>query len=302
MLGLAIIQVFAVFAATSSSCDLSLERGRQGLEAHRYDLAASAFQEALASCPRVRQASLLLNLARAQLAGQHVSDCLNSLERLLRTDPRNTAALKLRSDALYLIGRENEAERSLLTAIEIDPKNPELAYSLGRIFYQEHRYSEAVRRFSDALGLDPKSYKAHDNLGLCYEALNDDQAAIREYMKALDLVYQDHPEYDWPYGNLAEVMIKRGEYQKAFELAAEAAYRNPRSARNFYLTGKALVKLDKWDLSLRWLKRAAELDPAYAEPHYLLASVYKKEGQRDKAASELEIFQKIASTQPRERR
>lgn len=302
MLGLTVIHVFALLAATSSSCDLSLERARQQLMAQRYDLAVGAFQQAIVLCPQERHASLLLNLARAQLAAQHIADCLHSLDGLLGMERRNVAALKLRADALYLLGQEDEAERSLLTAIEIDPKDPELVYSLGRIFYQEHRYSEAVRRFSDALRLNPKSYKAHDNLGLCYEALNDDQQAIREYMKALDLVYKDHPEYDWPYGNLAGLMLKKGEYQKAFELAAEAAYRNPRSARNCYLTGKALVKLDKWELSLRWLKRAAELDPAYADPHYLLASVYKKEGRRDKAASELETFQRITATQPRERR
>ena len=38
-------------------------------------------------------------------------------------------------------------------------------------------------------------------------------------------------------------MIKVGDYQRAFDLAAEAAERNPDEARNFFLAGKALVQL-----------------------------------------------------------
>ena len=294
--------VLPLVGTVGSDCEMSFEQGREEFAARHFDRAAHAFEEALGSCPPSQQTSLLLNLARSQMVSQHVPDSLLTLNRLLRLEPRNTAGLKLQSDALFLLGRESEAEQSLLSARAIEPQNAELPYSLGRIYYQQHRYSEALTQFQAAVALDPKSYKTHDNLGLCYEALNESQQAITHYTKAIELVYKDHPEYDWPYGNLAALMLKLGSNQQAFDLAAEAAFRNPQSARNFYLTGKALTKLGKWDLSIRWLQRAAELDPAYAEPHYLLARAYRTLGQDAEAGREFNLFRKIAAAQPREKR
>jgi len=202
----------------------------------------------------------------------------NGTDGLRRTGVIGVNVVDVRRVADYLLGREEEAENSLTLARKTDPSNTEFPYALGRIYYQEHRYADAIREFQAALVLDPKSYKAYDNLGLCYEAVGDGRQALAAYTRALELVYNDHPDYDWVYANFAEMMMKRGDYEQAFQLAAEAAARNPQSARDCYLTGKALAKLSKWDLSARWLKRAAELDPNYAEPHYLLAQAYRQEG------------------------
>jgi predicted Zn-dependent protease len=132
--------------------------------------------------------------------------------------------------------------------------------------------------------------------------MGEDERAIFNYRKALDLVYKEHPDYDWVYANYAELMMKLGRYEEAFQFAAEAAARNPASARDCYLTGKALTKLGKWTLSVRWLKRAAELDSRCAEPHYLLAQAYRKQGAEADALRELDRFKTLAASEPRERR
>ncbi|HYM13282.1 MAG TPA: tetratricopeptide repeat protein [Bryobacterales bacterium] len=102
--------------------------------------------------------------------------------------------------------------------------------------------------------------------------------------------------------DLANLLLKRGENDKAFQLAAEAAERNPTSARNFFLTGKALVRLEKLELSVKWLKRSIELDPNYPEPHYLLGQAYQKLGQKENAQREFPTFQAISAKLPRSRR
>ncbi len=78
---------------------------------------------------------------------------------------------------------------------------------LGRIYYQEARLDYAVGQFQRVLKINPRSYKAYDNLGLCYEALGDTELAIRYYLAAIKLVEKDHPEYDWPYANLANLLV-----------------------------------------------------------------------------------------------
>ena len=244
----------------------------------------------------------LLSIARSQLVKGRLPDCQRTLEAILIVDPRDTAALKLQSDAYYLSGEDAKAEASLLKAIDIEPRNAELHYALGRIYYQESRPEPASEQFNKTIEIDPASYKAWDNLGLCYQALNRDPEAIRAFLKALDLVHEKHRDYEWPYANLADLLIQQGDYEKAFELAAEAAERNPRSARNFYLTGKALVKMHKLDLGIRWLKRATEVDPDYPQAHYLLALTYRETGQVEEGKRELRQFQEARAKTPQHRR
>jgi len=201
----------------------------------------------------------------------------------------------------YLLGEESEAERSFQSALALEPKNPEALYALGRLYAMQNRYAEAVERLEATIRIDPKHYKAWDNLGVCYDALNRDAEAMRSFFKALDLVQKDHPTYDWAHANFADFFLRRDQNEKAFQLAAEAATRNPNSARNCFLTGKALVRLEKHDLSIRWLERAAQLDPQFADALYLLAQTYRKLGRQADAAGALERF-KEASKKTRSRR
>jgi predicted Zn-dependent protease len=87
--------------------------------------------------------------------------------------------------------------------------------------------------------------------------------------------------------------LRRNESEKAFQLAAEAAKRNPNSARNCFLTGKALVNLGKEDLSLRWLERAVQLDPSYSEAWYLAARAYRKQGRTEESTKALARFKEL---------
>ena len=85
-------------------------------------------------------------------------------------------------------------------------------------------------------------------------------------------------------------------------LAAQAADRNPNSARNLYLGAKALCQLEKTDLCLNWLQRSSALDPSYPEPLYLLSRVYRKLGQDGKAKEVEARFLELKEKQPDRRR
>jgi Flp pilus assembly protein TadD len=170
------------------------------------------------------------------------------------------------------------------------PDDSEAAYMLGRIYYQEGQVDYAMGQFQRALKLDPKSYKALDNLGLCYETRGETDMAIRYFLTAIKLVDKEHPDYDWVYANLAHLLLETGDAQQAFAAASKAADRNPNSARNFYIGGKALCKLGKTDLCVNWLERSASLDANNPDPLYLLAKAYNQLGQQEKAKETLEKF------------
>lgn len=277
--------------AQSQGCPSLIERARGSYEAKRFDSAAAEFEQAVKLC--APQQPLLLGLGQAQLMLQKFAEAIETFDNTIALDPKNAAAMKLRGDALYLAGDETEAEKSFRDALNVEPENQAAQYALGRMFYQQSRYTEAVAEFGKVIERDPQSYRSLDNLALCYEALNRDDLALKYYFQTLDLVYKSHPEYDWVYGNLANFYLRRGENEKAFQLAAEASKRNPNSARNFFLTGKALSKLDKTEQSVRWLEQAERLDPEYPEPRYLLAQIYRKQGKTGEAERELNTFREL---------
>jgi tetratricopeptide (TPR) repeat protein len=297
--GVSLLLFLGAFLAECQECPVVVGRARLAYESKKFDTAVAEFRSAVDACGE--QPPVLIGLAQSYLMAQKVEDAARILDRVLEIDGRNVTALKLRGDIFYLLGKDEEAETALLRAIQIDHANEPARYALGRIYYQLQRYPEAVAQFEEIVARDPKNYRAHDNLALAYDSMNSDDLALKHYFAALELVYKDHPEYDWVYGNLADHYLRLGDYAKAFQLGAEAAKRNPASARNFFLTGKALWNLGKVEQSVRWLKQAETLDPAYPEPRYVLGQIYRKQGDVEASKRELEVFRQLNSN-PRPRR
>jgi tetratricopeptide (TPR) repeat protein len=240
--------------------------------------------------------------ANADFKAARLAEAKQIAEEILRSEPANPTALEIKGNVQYLQGDVSAAIDTFISLLDLHPENQEAPYMLGRIYYQESRVDQAIGQFQRVLKINPRSYKAYDNLGLCYEAKGDNERALRYLLTAIKLVENDHPEYDSAYANLAELLLKTGDAQKAFDAAAKAAKRNPYSARDFYLGAKALEQLGKFDLSLNWLQRSIALDPNYPEPQYLLSRVYRQLGQPEKAEEARKKFLEVKAKAPGPRR
>lgn len=292
--------LFLVVLASGQDCQQAQTLARQAYDERRYDQAATQFARAVTACGP--SAPLILALGQAQLLARRPADAVASLDRIPTDNPDYVSALKVKAKALYLLARDAEAEETLKRASTRAPSDAEIPYNLGRIYYQQGRHTEAAEMFRRATALDPRDYKAWDNLGLASEALGDVAQAQQHYLKTIALVHKDHPRYDVVYANFADLLIKLGNFQRAFDLAAEAAQRNPDEPRNFFLAGKALVQAGRSDVSVRWFEQAIALNPDYPEPHYLLSRAYRSLGRTADAERELKSFQAAAARAPKERR
>jgi tetratricopeptide (TPR) repeat protein len=295
-----VMAVSAQAGAADAACTAQLALARDAYERREYDRARTMFAAALTPCGTTP--ALLLALAQAELLSRDVVAALATLERLESMEPLSVPAMKVRARALYLSARDREAELTLVAAAAQAPDDAEIPYDLGRIYYQQQRHQEARRAFADAIARDARAYKAWDNLGLTWEALGDVAEATRHYARAMAIAHEDAPSYDVVYANYADLLIREGRYQQAFDAAAEAAQRNPRDARNFLLAGKALSHLGAVDVSIKWLTQATALDPLLPEPHYLLARAYRKSGDLAKADAAMHAFQAASARAPKVRR
>ncbi len=147
-----------------------------------------------------------------------------------------------------------------------------------------------------------QSYKAYHSPGFGYQARGENEFATRNFLTAIKMVETEHPDDDWPFANLADLLLDDNDFEKAYAAASKAADRNPYSARNFYIGGKALCKLQKMDLCVNWLERSVALDQNYPEPLYLLSKAYAQMGREEKAREMLEKFRVVKAKAPQARR
>ena len=288
-----VILAFLV-AACNATDQVNLEQSaRKAMQTRDFDVAAERFRAALSGCPADRE--LQLELGNAYFMGQHFHRAKEIAQQVLRNDPGNPTALEIKANSEYLLGDAGAAIDTFIDLLDKHPENEAAAYMLGRIYYQEDNIDQAIGQFERVLRLNNSSYKAYDNLGLCYEAKGENEKATRYFLTAIKLVEKNHPDYDTAYADLAELLLKTGNAQKAFDAAAAAANRNSTSARNFYLGGKALDQLGKTELALNWLQRSAALDPSYPQPFYLLSRIYHQLGQTQKAEQAQQKFLELQS-------
>lgn len=281
-------------------CEALQQSARHAMQARQFDVAIQSFQSALSACPADRR--LQIALGNAYFMGGHFQQAKDVALEVLRSDPGNAAALEIKANSEYLLGDSGAAIDTFIGLLDRHPENESAAYMLGRIYYQEDNIDQAIGQFERVLRLNAYSYKAYDNLGLCYEAKGDNEKATRYFLTAIKLVEKNDPDYDTVYADLAELLLKTGDTQKAFDAASIAANRNSMSARNFYLGGKALDQLGKTKLALNWLQRSAALDPNYPQPLYLLSRIYHKLGEKQKAEEAQKKFIELQAKLPVKRR
>jgi tetratricopeptide (TPR) repeat protein len=68
---------------------------------------------------------------------------------------------------------------------------------------------------------------------------------------------------------------------------------DPAFAQAHYHLGVLLEKRQKPLEAIQALDQAGALDPSYPEPHYALARIYRKIGEREKADRSLKTFLKL---------
>jgi tetratricopeptide (TPR) repeat protein len=298
--GAAILQFHSALKACPTQRIILLDLSQAHARNRDFPRAIRAAQDFLLSAPD--SVAGRLALANAYFMAQRFPEARTEYERVLKRDPDEISAVQLKGNTEYLTGEFEAAENTFISLLDRHPNDEESAYMLGRIYYMQGRIEYAIGQFQRVLKVNPQSYKAYDNLGLCYQALGQTELATRHFLTAIKMVDHDHPDYDWPYANLADLLLENDDFEKAFAAASKAADRNPYGARNFYLGGKALCKLQKTDLCLNWLQRSVSLDPNYPEPLYLLAKVYAQVGSEEKAKETLEKFREVKARAPQIRR
>ena len=177
--------------------------------------------------------------------------------RALELSPRDSDAHH-RYAILYLapLGRLQEAEAEIRTAVSLDKSSLDNRVILGKILYFQRKYDEASSELLEALKMDPNYADALRNLGAVYVAAGRHQESIALYRKAQSLA-----PMVWGAGLLAHALAVSGNRRDALLTVRTLVDGSTRNRRAALAIATAYTGLREADEALRWIERArAERD------------------------------------------
>jgi type IV pilus assembly protein PilF len=192
-------------------------------------VAAAAFAAVLAACvseggarkdtsttdPREleRRAQTHMELAGGYFSRGQTDDALDQVKQVLASKPDSAPAYGLQGLIYGAQGKPDKADDSFRRASQLAPHDGDLMHNYGWFLCQQKRYPEADAQFSQALA-EP-TYRATPRTMLAQGVCQARAGRLTDAEHTLSRSYELDPANPTTAVNLAEVLYKRGEYDRA---------------------------------------------------------------------------------------
>ncbi len=165
--------------------------------------------------------------------------------------------------------------------VRASPDSAEAWETLGIVFQAHGLTEEASRCYRRALELDPDEFRPQY---LLVHALRgfDREAALAESARAIEL----GRDYAPIYVVRGEMIEDKNELDEAKALYRKGLELDPENALALFGLGRIAMGEDDVEAARLHLERARELSPEAGSVHALLARLYRRLGENDKAADE----------------
>jgi type IV pilus assembly protein PilF len=169
----------------------------------------TASDESLAA----RRARVRLELASAYFARGQLATALDEVKLAIAADPTMASAFNLRGLIYSQMGDAALAEDSFRRALALNSRDADVLHNFGWHLCRERRFSEADQQFAQALALPAYRDMVRTLLaqGVCQARAGQYAEAERTLVRANEL----DPFNPALSVNLAEVLLRRGEFERA---------------------------------------------------------------------------------------
>ena len=310
-------------ATVGASPDASLARNNLGVEYYkgkRFDEAEAEYREAIRLM--YENPTPHINLAMMYQRKKRYEEAVTECRAALQIRPDYAEAYTTLGNIYTAMENHKAALAEYRNALRAQPLNPGTLVSLGSAYQKLGNYTEAEAAIREALHLKQEFPEAHAELGTLYDKMGDSEKAAEEFRRALAL----KPDFTEARINMGSLYSRKGDMPHAIEELRTAFDRDPDSAEAHYRLGVlyssegrfpdavreylAALRLDqdhaqaldglgallgmagKYAEAEEMLKRAIALNPDYADAHYNLGILYRKTGQKQKLAREIEALRK----------
>ncbi len=210
-----------------------------------------------ASADRNSETDALLGVAISLFWQERHDKAIECLDRLLKTDPNNAAALFQTGQSYRALEKHSAAREFLSKAIELNPNVPHwlICRSQTSQFLAEYESAEADCR--RACELDPEHAGHRHDLGLVLRLMARPADGERELLEATRL----NPQLTSAWINLGNACRDQGKYEKAIAHFEQALTIEPDNAMAHTYLGVARLQTGQMELALQNLERGATLNP-----------------------------------------
>jgi tetratricopeptide (TPR) repeat protein len=126
-----------------------------------------------------------LGLGYAYQSDGRYDKALNEYAIVLKSNPRDTAALFNRGNVYFKLGVDDRAEASMWEVLKVEPTHELAAKSLGDYYARKKQYKSLIVAVKPAADAHPELADLQYLLGLANEKLGDPAAAARYYQLAI---------------------------------------------------------------------------------------------------------------------
>ena len=160
-----------------------------------------------------KRARLRMELATAYFGNGQMTTALDQVKLALQADPSLVDAYDLRGLIYANLGEEKLAEESFQRALQLNAQDPDTLQNYGYYLCKKKRYTEATSMFDQVLALPQVRDPSRTLLtkGVCQAFAGQ----LVESEGTLTRAYGVDPSNPAIAVNLAEVLYRRGEYERA---------------------------------------------------------------------------------------
>lgn len=160
-----------------------------------------------------RRAEARLELAAAYYSRNQLQTALEQLRIALAADPNSAPAWNLNGLVMASLGDNAQADESFRKALQLAPRDADAMHNYGWHLCQTQRFPEAQAQFRQAVAIPVYRGAARTFMasGVCHARAGDLLAAEGALQRAVEL----DPGSPVILVNLAEVLYRRGEFERA---------------------------------------------------------------------------------------
>jgi len=281
---------------------------------HDYAHAAEVLRRGLELNPNMPTAAAILGMSYVQLGDNDKAEPL--LRRALHANPKDDKIEMMLARMLINEKKFDEAARHLNDFLARNPKDQQAWYLLGKTYLQLSE--DALKKINE---IDPDSVVAHEIAGEIDESMHNYDLALVEYKKAVDMAPQkpgthmhmgdaywyigkwksaqtefraelkNDPFNCMAHWKLANAILEANDSNdEALSEANAAIKRCPTLMQARVDRARALVRLGKQPDALPDLLMAEKDSPREPSIHFLLANVYRSQGNSAEAQKEMQTY------------
>jgi len=224
-------------------------------------------------------------LALALQSSGRIEEATSQLNQSLAQNPKD-------ADALYELARiyKNASLRSIELLKALDQDSFQLHALMGEVYADEERYPEAIEEYQAALAKRPDARGIHYAIGVAYWAQQRTDLAGKEFKDA----WNENPDDALTNLYLGDIAVRDQRFPEALAFLLVAQRGQPNMSQVYVLRGKCYQGLKEPEKAKAEFLAAINADPAAAQPHYLLAKVYRELHDRQASTNELAQFERLS--------